>query len=194
MTTTAPLVRDEVWAQLPQRRLPRIRVVGALAALLALGLAVLALVQFGVVVPRISVDANGYSTGPGHTVEAEFTLTNDGARPVRLTKVLVPAPWLTVTRVSARPAGRYPGEIPSRGYALVTVELTITDCAAVPRAGAPLVLSVSGPVVDSTLTMHPHGDTDPKAPGSYSYTGKDPWELGWLSLPAQEACGLVDRP
>ena len=191
MTMTAPLVRDEVWAQLPQRRLPRGRVVGGLAALLALGLVVLALVQFGVVVPKISVDSNGYSTSPDHTIEAEFTLTNDGVRPVRLTHVQVPAPWLTVTKVSARPAGRYPGEIPAGGYALVTVAMTITDCAAIPRDGAPLVLSVSGSVVGSALTLHPRGDTDPQAPSSYSYSGKDPWELGWLTLPARQACGPV---
>ncbi|MGN6687721.1 MAG: hypothetical protein ACTHK1_09310 [Actinomycetales bacterium] len=195
MTMTGPLVRDEVWAQLPQRRLPRSRVVGGLAGLLALGLAVLALVQLGVVVPRISVQSNGWDAPAGSSrVTAYLTITNDGVRPVRLRDVHVPASWVRVKSIAATPAGDWKAAIAPGHQLQLNVAMTVTNCQAIPRDGASLRLDVSGPVLDSTLSLQPNGDQDPKAPGSYSYSGEDPWELGWLTLPAQRACGLVDMP
>jgi hypothetical protein len=199
-------VPDEVWESLPPRRLPRWRILGAtvLVALLAFG--VYAAAQAGVIAPNVSAATGGGSWSEGsREFTTLITLDNGGAVPATIDSIAVSSSsWLRLDRVTQADArgAQHDSPLPSAlpvtldGHEGVSIELwfTVTDCAAIDRAGLTLTAQASSPLRTTTIDITPSGTTDPGAPSSYSWSGSDPWNVPWPGTYAASACAVPLPP
>ncbi|MGN6332128.1 MAG: hypothetical protein ACTHOD_10800 [Motilibacteraceae bacterium] len=200
MTT---LVSDEVWAQLPQQRLPRRRVLGVVGAVLALLVATVAADQAGMLRPQLTAQGSGSEVGTGERTFTEYvTLHNDGSTDLTVEELGLAVPWLTVVRTSSLlghlSEGGGPGlplALPAGQDLALVLYLRVTDCRELKRADVGLEATVRGPLRTSRVHLALRGSQDPAAPGSYSYSGStDPWEVPWPLEDAANACAVPLPP
>ncbi|HEU4675505.1 MAG TPA: hypothetical protein VFS29_05945 [Motilibacteraceae bacterium] len=199
----ATVVSDEVWAQLPQQRLPRRRVLGVVGAVLLLLLATAAADQAGLLRPRLTADATGSAVGRGERVFTEqVTLHNDGSTDLTVEELGVAVPWLRVVKASSllgnlSEGGGHPLPLalPAGQDLALVLELRVRDCRALQRTDVGLEATVRGPLRTSRVHLALRGTQDPAAPGSYTYSGStDPWEVPWPLEDAANACAVPLPP
>jgi hypothetical protein len=197
---TTTYVSDEVWQQLPRRRLPRGWVVGTLIGLLAL-FALLGVLQFaGLFTPHFSSMANGSSAKQGSQQFTEYLLiTNSGAFTTTVTGVRPTASWLHVTKVTIDPtntSGQRQGGIavtlPPNKSVTYQVEMSVPDCGAIGKAGSAVAITADGPLWTRTVTFQPQGTDYLTAPPEYKWTGPtNPYLIPWPVEYATLACTPV---
>ena len=200
----AQQVPDDVWAALPARRLPRWRVLGSVVLVAALVSGAYAAAQAGVLAPNLRAESYGGSWTEGSgSFTTVTTLTNDGAVPVTIESAAVGgSTWLRLDRVTLadRPssgdaaAAAFPVTLGAHEGVSVELWFTVTDCSRVDRVGLPLTVQASSPRGTTTVDITPAGQQDPGAPGSYSYSGADPWEVPWPGSYAAAACSVPLPP
>jgi hypothetical protein len=193
-------VPNEVWASLPERRLPRWRVLGALVLLAALTFGAYTAAQAGVLAPNIRAETHGGSWTEGSgSFTTVTTLVNEGAVPTTIESAAVTGSWLRLDRVtladqsSAGDAAPTSFPVTLGAHEGVSVEFwfTVTDCSRVDRAGLALSVQATSPRRTTSVDITPRGDQDPAAPSSYSWSeGADPWNVPWPGTYAASACGV----
>lgn len=206
MTVTARAVPDEVWSEIPTRRLPRRRALIVVFALLGLTAAGAAAQITGLVTPSLTTKYVGYDVKEGSKkFGTNFEVTNHGRHAVTLDNPALSAPWLTLVNVAVAPEGQDPTS-PHQGPTdlPVTLEpgqtiqirlgLSVTNCRAITRSGSDVTMDATGPVLAQTVSVRPPGEPDPNAPDSYSYSGTDPWLVPWPVTPAAMACSQPIPP
>ena len=195
-------VPDEIWRDIPTRRLPRGRVfvlvalVAGLAALTVVGLAT------GVLAPRLTTNIAGWGyKEESKAFNSQFTLTNDGKFAVTLDRPTLSAQWLKLSATHVGSHGQDPLSAPPGTTGLpVTLEpgetvqfqldIAVTDCKAINPSGSDVGFEAKGPFLSRTVNVQPPGDQYPGAPPSYSYSGEDPWMAHWPVVQAAAACGV----
>jgi uncharacterized BrkB/YihY/UPF0761 family membrane protein len=190
-------VSDEVWNQLPQRRLPRGRTITALAAALLL-LAALGLGQLaGLFGPRLSIQATQWGGRQGSQRFTEgLIFTNTGQFTTTLSTVTLTAPWLVLKKVTIDPLNttgkRGPGNtitLKPRQTVSYLLDISVPNCAAISKAGSSVAVTGTGPLWTRTVEIRPLGTSDPNAPDSYTYTGPtDPYLIAWPLASVTLAC------
>lgn len=197
------VVSDEVWAQLPERRLPRRRVLAAVLAVLLVLVATVAADRAGLLRPRLTVSSGGSEVSIGERTPIEYvTLHNAGSTDLTVERVAVSAPWLTVRKTSNLLGGQNEGggpplplPLPAGQDLTLVVELQVTDCGHLQRTDVGLRATVRGPLRTSTVRLDLPGTRDPGAPGAYTYSGSaDPWEVPWPLEDAAVACDVPLPP
>jgi hypothetical protein len=185
------MVSDEVWAELDPNagRLSHQsfrRLVLGFLALLALVASGGLVWQSGLILPRVGWPFTagwGGSSGPG-TFSHDLVLENQGWTPVTLTGVGRDGPGLKLDRVfTVFPLTLKPGQ-------QVTINLTyrITDCAAVTRDAWPVPVRIDRWWGEQTAYVDLPTMTSDDAPGSYSYSGENPYAVQWQYAFADRAC------
>lgn len=200
-------VPDEVWQDMPPRRLPRWRVLGAVLAAAVLAFGVAAGSQAGVLTANVSASSYGGSWTEGSDrFTTVTTLTNEGSAPTTITSIAVSGTWVRLDRVTnadARGADLPESAVPSvlpielGPHEGMSIELwfTVTDCAAIDRAGLTLTAEAAGPLRTTSVDITPAGQSDPAAPSSYSWSGgTDPWIVPWPATYASGACSTPLPP
>jgi hypothetical protein len=202
MAAQTTYVSNEVWRQLPQRRLPRGRAVGTLIGLLVAGV-LLGLCQFaGLFTPHFSSMANGSSARQGsHRLTEDLLITNSGWLTTTVTGVRPTASWLHVTKVSIDPLNtsgqRHAGNIVTLGPSqsvTYKVEMSIPDCGAIAKTGSAVAISADGPLWKRTVEFQPEGTNYLSAPPEYKWTGPtNPYLIPWPVEYATLACTVADK-
>ncbi|MGN6244167.1 MAG: hypothetical protein ACTHQ3_10925 [Motilibacteraceae bacterium] len=195
--TTA--VSDEVWAQLPQQRLPLRQVLGVVGAVLLVLVAAVVVDRLGLVRPQLSVIGTAADASPGTgRLTEHVTVHNAGVADVTLERVGTGVAWLAVDRVVREPQlgassdVTTPFVLPAGQDTVLGLDLRVVDCRALSRRDVGLQLLVRAPLGTSWASPHVQGTTDPAAPDSYTYSGpQDPWEVPW---PVTEAAAACDVP
>ena len=201
-------VPDEVWDSLPPKRLPRWRVLGATLLVALLGMGAYAAAQAGVLAPNVAAQGNGGSWTEGSdTFTSVVTLTNDGSVPVTIESVaLSSSTWVRLDRVTqadARSTDLAGAALPSAlpvtlgAHEGMSIELwfTVTDCAAIDRAGLALTATAASPMRTTALDITPRADQDPDAPSFYTWSdGNNPWLVPWPGTYAASACNVPVPP
>ena len=201
-------VPDDVWQSLPTRRLPRWRVLVGLAILTAVVFGVYVAEQSGFLSPNLQAQSYGGSWTEGSgAFTTVTTLTNEGSQPLTIESAAVSgSSWLRLDRVTnadQRSVDETDATLPAAlpvtlgPHEGVSIELwfTVTDCSRIDRNGLALTAQVSSPLRSTTVDITPPGDTDPEAPGSYSFNGgSDPWLVPWPATYAASACSVPLPP
>ena len=197
-------VPDDVWAALPPRRLPRWRVIGALALLALVAFGIYALSRAGLVSPSITSSSNGGSWTEGNgTFSTLVTVTNDGSVATTISGAAVDGGWVRLDRVTAPDLGPAAAAAPDAlpitlgPHEGVTFEFwfTVTDCTRISRSGLALTVTASAPLRTATVAVTPADSLDPAAPSSFSWSGGvDPWRVPWPGVYAASACGVPLPP
>lgn len=197
-------VPEDVWAGLPPRRLPRWRVLGALVLLAAIVFGVYVAEQSGFLSPNLQAQSYGGSWTEGSgAFTTVTTLTNEGSQALTIESAAVTGgTWLRLDRVTLADQSSAGDDAPAAFPATldahegVSVELwfTVTDCARIDRKGLAVTAQASSSLRTTTVDITPAGDQDPAAPGSYSFSGGDPWLVPWPATYAASACGVPLPP
>jgi hypothetical protein len=200
MSGQTTYVSNEVWQQLPQRRLPRGRTITALIALLALAAAIGVGQLVGLFQPRLGVQSSGWSADQAsHKITELVSLRNNGMFTTTVSTVTVGAPWLHLTGVTIESLNTH-GE---RGAGTVitlkpgdtvsyTLAITIPDCTAIDKAGSTASVTAHGPLWTRTVDIRPPGTTNTDGPGLQTWTGPtNPNEMPWPLEAATLACKPV---
>jgi len=190
-------VSDEVWQQLPKRRLPRGRVVATLLVFVALGVLLGVLQTSGLFTPHFSAMSSGSTTEQGsHHFTEDLLITNSGYLNTTVRGVSLTAPWLHVTEVSVDPLNTTGQRLAGNNVTLgpsqsVTyrVEVSVPDCAAIANSGSAVAIAADGPLRTSTVTFQPQGTDNPNAPAVQTWTGPtNPYLIPWPVAEATLAC------
>lgn len=199
----ADKVPNEVWSSLPERRLPRWRVLGALALLAVLAFGAYALGSAGYLAPNIGAETNGGSWTEGsRRFSSVTTITNNGSVPTTITSATAVGSWIRLDRVTNADMESAGGQLPDAlpltldRHQGVSLELwfTVTDCRKVDRAGQSLTITATSPLRTSSVDVTPSGTADPGGPSSYSWSGSDPWNVPWPGTYAASACSVPLPP
>lgn len=205
MTPTTPAVSDEIWDQIPTRRLPRGRVFGSLAGILALVTVALVLQHIGLASPSLSTRGSGGTWGEGkRTFSTYVDVTNDGRFPVNLDRLALSAPWLKLGKVSVEPPNDVIDGAAHKGQPLpvtlqpgqsvsVVFAATVTDCTAIRRSGSDVTFDATSPMSTRTIRVdmrawadreYPLGDRNRNESSGSTYAVQGPsvpWPVAWAS-------------
>lgn len=201
-------VPSEVWHRLPERGLPRWRVLAGVVAVVVLSFGVYAASQAGVLSANVSASSYGGSWNEGsQRFTTVTTLMNEGSTPTTIESIAVSGTWLRLDRVTQADAAQTDDPTGARLPSVLPIELgphegmsielwfTVTDCAAITRSGLTLTAQATSPMRTTTVDITPAGQTDPAAPSPYSWSGADdPWLVPWPGTYATGACDVPIPP
>lgn len=183
-------VSDEVWRRLNPcagglSRRTRRRLLGAAILVVLLIVAGGYGWHLGLLTPRLRAGMNSYSTSPDQ-VTVDLTLTNGNASaPVEVRDLGRGGPGLElIDSIGSTSDILAPGEAMT-----VTLVYRITDCDEVPRESWPVPVEVARWWGIQTVDVHPPEQVSLDAPdGERSFSGRDPYAVGWQRYLAELAC------
>jgi len=186
----ARLVSDEVWQQLdPQAGRLQRRTAARLWWAAGVGTAIAlvwALVwQLGVAYPRLGWSNSGYGSGGGPGwAEHEVVVENQGWTPLTIVAVGRSGPGLELTEVR----GTFPVTLQPGDQTSFYVVYRVTDCTAVSNEPFPVPVRVERWWGEQTAYIEIPTYPSRDRPGSYSYSGQDPYAVQWQRGMADFGC------